>query len=99
MNTLKDFKAKVGKETSVCVVALLLLLLLLLLSSIIVYASSLSNHSTSSKGCGEGYGYYVDDPDPICEPLGKIGEGPPQDALFCAALGCPYNPPELEDED
>lgn len=32
---------------------------------------------TKSEGCGEGYGYYVDDPTPICEPLDKIGQGPP----------------------
>jgi hypothetical protein len=102
MNTLKDFKVKVWKETTVGVVALLLLLLLLLLSSFIVayvYSSLSSNHSISSIGWNEGYGFYVDDPDPICEPLGKIGEGPPQDAPFCAALGCPYNPPELRHED
>jgi hypothetical protein len=48
---------------------------------------------TSSKGCGAGWGYYIDDPNPICEPLDKIGEGPPPDMAFCAALGCPYNPP------
>lgn len=48
---------------------------------------------TSSEGCGEGYGYYVGDPNPICEPLDKIGQGPPPDQAFCAALGCPYNPP------
>jgi hypothetical protein len=51
--------------------------------------------STSSKGCAEGWGYYVDDPDPVCEPLDKIGQGPSQDVGFCAALGCPYNPPNL----
>jgi hypothetical protein len=43
----------------------------------------------------EGWGYYVDDPDPICEPLEKMGEDPPQNVGFCAALGCPYNPPNL----
>jgi hypothetical protein len=48
---------------------------------------------TSSEGCGEGFGYHVDDPSPICEPLDKIGKGPPPDMAFCAALGCPYNPP------
>lgn len=48
---------------------------------------------TSSEGCGEGRGYYVDDPSPICEPLDKIGEGRPSDMAFCAALGCPYSPP------
>lgn len=83
-----------------CVVALLLVLSV---SSIIAYASSPpSSTSTSpspppisSKGCAEGWGYNVDDPDPICEPLDKIGEGPPKDVGFCAALGCPYNPPNL----
>ena len=48
---------------------------------------------TSSKGCAEGWGYKADDPTPICEPLDKIGEGPLPDKAFCAALGCPYNPP------
>lgn len=48
---------------------------------------------TSSEGCGEGWGYYANDPNPICEPLDKIGQGPPPDQAFCAALGCPYNPP------
>jgi hypothetical protein len=48
---------------------------------------------TSSKGCGEGFGYNVDDPNPICEPIDKIRQGPPLDMAFCAALGCPYNPP------
>jgi hypothetical protein len=50
---------------------------------------------TTSEGCAEGWGYYVDDPNPICEPLDAIGEGPPKDLAFCAALGCPYNPPNL----
>ena len=31
----------------------------------------------------------------ICEPLDKIGDAPPQKRGFCAALGCPYNPPNL----
>ena len=53
---------------------------------------------TSSEGCSEGWGYYVDDPNPICEPLDKIGQGPPPDQAFCAALGCPYNPPNLPPE-
>lgn len=48
---------------------------------------------TTSKGCGEGCGYYVDDPSPICEPLDAIGKGPSKDIAFCTALGCPYNPP------
>jgi hypothetical protein len=47
----------------------------------------------SSSGCGEGYGYNADDPNPVCEPLDRIGKGPPPDQAFCAALGCPYNPP------
>ncbi|MGB8641906.1 MAG: hypothetical protein WCD28_06435 [Nitrososphaeraceae archaeon] len=47
---------------------------------------------TSSEGCAEGWGYKSDDPTPICEPLDKM-EGPPPDMAFCAALGCPYNPP------
>jgi hypothetical protein len=83
-----------------CVVALLLVLSV---SSIIAYASSPPSSTspspspppTSSKGCAEGWGYDVDDPDPICEPLDKIGEAPPKDVGFCATLGCPYNPPNL----
>lgn len=82
-----------------CLVALLLLSIV---SSTVAYAStppssssSPSSPPTSSKGCAKGWGYYVDDPDPICEPLDKIKEGPPQDVGFCAALGCPYNPPNL----
>src|SRR5688500_6765294 len=78
-------------------------------TSAAVYATTSSNNSTNStsagqptnqnlatitsKGCGEGYGYYADDPNPICEPLDSIGQGPPPDQAFCAALGCPYNPP------
>jgi hypothetical protein len=81
-----------------CVVTLLLLLSV---SSTVAYASSPPSSTssspppTSSKGCADGWGYYADDPDPICEPLDKIGEGPPKDLGFCAALGCPYNPPNL----
>jgi len=91
------------KVVSMIALSLLLLLLSLLVSPLIAYASlSSSNHSTSSEGCSEGYGYYVDNPDPICEPLDKIGKGPPPNTMFCSALGCPYNPPSLpnlEDED
>ena len=80
--------------------ALLLLFSLLLSSSLssvspIIYASSSSSDSISSEGCGEGHGYYTDDPDPICEPFDRIGKGPPPDTVFCSALGCPYNPPNL----
>jgi hypothetical protein len=100
-----DFTEGFFRKKVDCMIALSLLLLLLSLSvsPIIVYASlSSSNHSTSLEGCSEGYGYYVDDPDPICEPLDRIGEGPPPNTVFCSALGCPYNPPnlpDLEDED
>jgi hypothetical protein len=75
---------------------LFLLFLSLSLSSVgpIIYASS-SSDSISSEGCGEGHGYYTDDPDPICEPFARIGKGPPPDTVFCSALGCPYNPPNL----
>ena len=47
----------------------------------------------SSSGCGEGYGYNANDPNPVCEPLDRISKGLPPDQAFCAALGCPYNPP------
>lgn len=76
-------------EIRACLVALSILSSV---SSVVSYASS---QSTSSEGCGEGYGYYTDDPDPICEPLDKIGKGPPPNTVFCTALGCPYNPPNL----
>jgi hypothetical protein len=86
-----------SSEIRACLVAFLILSSL---SSIIAYALG---QSTSSEGCSEGYGYYTDDPDPICEPLDKIGEGPPPNTVFCTALGCPYNPPnlpaDLEDKD
>lgn len=55
-----------------------------------------SSREISSEGCGSGFGYYIDDPNPICEPTDSIGEGPPPGQMFCAALGCPYNPPALE---
>ena len=83
------------------IVLLLFLLSLPSLVNPITYASSSSSsssHSISSKGCGEGYGYYMDDPDPICEPFDRIGKGPPN-SVFCTALGCPYNPPDLVDGD
>jgi hypothetical protein len=81
-------------------ITLLLLLFLLLLSSslssvcLTIYASS-SSDSISSEGCDKGHGYYADDPDPICEPFDRIGKGPPPNTVFCSALGCPYNPPNL----
>ena len=70
-----DFTEAYFRKKVVSVIALSLssLLLSLSVSPIIAYASlSSSNHSTSSEGCSEGYGYYVDDPDLICEPLDKI---------------------------
>jgi hypothetical protein len=76
-------------EIRACLVALLILSSV---GSVVAYASS---QSTSSEGCSEGYGYYTDDPDPICEPLDKIGKSPPSNTVFCTALGCPYNPPNL----
>jgi hypothetical protein len=101
-----DFTEGYFRKKAVSMIALSLLLLLLSLSAspIVAYASlSVSNHSTSSEGCSEGHGYYIDDPDPICEPLDKIGKGPPPNTVFCSALGCPYNPPNLlnleEDQD
>jgi hypothetical protein len=93
-------------EKNIIVVLLLMLFTfpVFISTSAAVYATFNSTNSTSigqlnqdltvtSKGCGEGYGYYADDPNPICEPLDKIGHGPPPDMAFCAALGCPYNPP------
>jgi len=85
----RDIVLERSSEIRACLVALLILSSV---SSVVGYASS---QSTSSEGCGEGYGYYTDDPDPICEPLDKIGESPPPNTVFCTALGCPYNPPNL----
>jgi hypothetical protein len=50
----------------------------------------------TSEGCSPGYGYEVDDENPICRPLAQTkGETDNQtkSAIFCEALGCPYNPP------
>jgi hypothetical protein len=50
----------------------------------------------TSEGCDEGYGYEVDDENPICEPLGQTQEEKENETkshIFCEALGCPYNPP------
>jgi len=60
-----------------------------------VHLLPLLHHLLPQRGCAEGWGYYIDDPDAICELLDKIGEGPPQDVRFCAVLGCPYNPSNL----
>jgi hypothetical protein len=96
-----DFTEAYFTNKVVFMIALSFLLLLpsLSISPIIAYASLLStDHSTSSEGCREGFGYYVDDPDPICEPLDKIGKGPPPNTVFCSSLGCPYNPPNLSNQ-
>jgi hypothetical protein len=53
------------------------------------------DRTITSDGCAEGWSYYVDNPNPIYEPIDKIGKGPPPNKGFCAALGCPYNPPNL----
>jgi hypothetical protein len=48
-------------------------------------------------GCFGG-GYYADDSNPRCYPIKKNGElqtEPPEDQVFCAALGCFFNPPDL----
>jgi uncharacterized protein len=49
----------------------------------------------TSEGCQSGYGYFENDTNPECYPIGSIGIPPPKDKMFCAALGCPYNPPDL----
>lgn len=49
----------------------------------------------TSEGCQSGYGYFKNDSDPKCYLMGSIGIPPPEDKVFCAALGCPYNPPDL----
>lgn len=89
------------------IVTMSLLLTLIVIFTIPIYATTAFAASTTppeeseqdrtitSEGCAEGWGYYVDNPNPICEPIDKIGEGPPSNKGFCAALGCPYNPPNL----
>ena len=54
-----------------------------------------STESITSEGCQLDYGYFKNDTDPKCYPLDSIGIPPPKDKVFCAALGCPYNPPDL----
>lgn len=73
---------------------------MLAINTLFAYATTTSSTeqpfaTTTSEGCAEGWGYYVDDPTPICEPLDAIGEDPPKDVAFCAAHGCPYNLPNL----
>lgn len=50
----------------------------------------------TSEGCRSGYGYEVNDENPICRPLAQTKEEKDnitKSAIFCEALGCPYNPP------
>lgn len=51
------------------------------------------------EGCPEGYGYHKDGPY-LCYPIedGELNTEPPQGA-YCAALGCPYNPPSIDPTD
>lgn len=49
-----------------------------------------------SEGCQPDYGYFENDSNPNCYPLDSIGKPPTRDEVFCAALGCPYNPPDLD---
>lgn len=54
------------------------------------------NDRYTSEGCSPGYGYEVGDENPICEPLSQNKEekdNQTESAVFCEALGCPYNPP------
>lgn len=54
------------------------------------------NNRYTSEGCSPGYGYEVGDENPICEPLSRSKEekdNQTESAVFCEALGCPYNPP------
>lgn len=49
-------------------------------------------------GCFGG-GYYKDDPNPKCHPINDDGEletEPPKDTAPCTALGCLYNPPNVD---
>jgi hypothetical protein len=54
-----------------------------------------ATESITSEGCQPDHGYFKNDTDPKCYPLDSIGIPPPKDKVFCAALGCPYNPPDL----
>jgi hypothetical protein len=50
----------------------------------------------TSEGCSRGFGYAINDTNPICKPLGHTYEeikNLTKSAPFCEALGCPFNPP------
>jgi hypothetical protein len=52
-----------------------------------------SNSTLITLGCTPGYGYDPNSPNPICVPLD--GSEKPEGVITCSALGCPYNPPNL----
>lgn len=48
-----------------------------------------------SKGCSQGYGYKVDDENPICIPLEQVNgveDNKTKSATFCETQDCPFNP-------
>lgn len=50
----------------------------------------------TTEGCNHGYGYKVDDENPICVPLEQMSgleNNESKSPIFCDALGCPYSPP------
>lgn len=51
------------------------------------------NSSLITSGCTPGYGYDKNSLNPICIPLD--GSEKPEGLVTCTALGCPYNPPNL----
>ncbi len=57
--------------------------------------SASADEGISSEGCQTGYGYFENDTNPSCYPIDSIGLPAPKDKVFCSALGCPYNPPDL----
>lgn len=52
-----------------------------------------SNSTLITSGCTPGYGYDKNSPNPVCIPLD--GSEKPEGLVTCMALGCPYNPPNL----
>jgi hypothetical protein len=92
---LKKHKASIIVAISIIYLDLLLISFNLALASTTSNSTNSTSRETTSEGCGTGFGYYKDDNDPKYYPLDKIGHPPPEDIVFCAALGCPYNPPDL----
>lgn len=81
------------------IILLAILVITILSTTTVTLALELDDdHEIITKGCFGG-GYHKDRPK-ICFPIenGELEIEPPKDVSFCAALGCPYNPPDLSKE-